>query len=146
MKLLTMLAFATLCTLCSTVARAADRSYTIGTVWDITYIQTEPGHFDDYLDNLAANWQMMMEAQKKDGTILSYKIIASSKANPQDWDLMLMVEMPNYASLDKGPAYFDALMAKVLQSSREKAAAASKDRGKLRTVIGSKLGQELKFN
>jgi hypothetical protein len=143
MKTLFSLASATCFALCSLTIFAADRSYTNGSVWDITYVQTEPGHFDDYLQNLAENWKIMMDAQKKDGVILSYKIITSSKGNMQDWNLMLMVEMPNFASLDKGPEYYDALMANVLKTSQEKAAADSKERGKLRTIIGNKLGQEL---
>lgn len=143
--LFTRLSLAATLLACSVAVSADDRSYTNGSVWDITYVQTEPGRFDDYLDNLAQNWRLMLEAQKKDGTILSYKMIASTQSNLQDWDLMLMIEMPNYAVLDKGPDYYDALMAKVLKSSRESASKATVERGKLRTIIGNKLGQELKF-
>lgn len=143
--LLTRLSLAATLLACSVTVSADDRSYTNGSVWDITYVQTEPGRFDDYLDNLAQNWRLMLEAQKKDGTILSYKMIASTQSNLQDWDLMLMIEMPNYAVLDKGPDYYDALMAKVLKSSRDSASKATVERGKLRTIIGNKLGQELKF-
>ncbi|GMG86944.1 hypothetical protein [Biformimicrobium ophioploci] len=133
--------FATLALSSNTLADT--RSYSQGTVWEVSYIRTEPGHFDHYMDNLQSKWKKFLEAEIESGTVISYKVIAAQPGNLEDWDLMLLVERPNFATYDKGPEYYDEIAKKVLNQTREQGAEATIERGKIRTILGNRLGQEL---
>lgn len=144
MKNLVKLAVFLVTTLALTSNALADtRSYTQGTVWEVSYIRTEPGHFDHYLANLQGKWKKFLDTEIKNGTVVSYKVIAAQPGNLQDWDLMLLVERPNFATLDKGPDYYDEIAKQVFNETPEQGAEATIERGKLRTILGSRLGQEL---
>ena len=57
-----------------------DRQYTDGPVTEVDYIQVEYGHFAEYIDWLNSTWKPTMEAMKKAGIIIDYKVFqASSK-------------------------------------------------------------------
>ncbi len=126
-------------------AQAADRVYDdTGSVWTVGYIETKPGHFDDYIENLHSIWKRYLDEQKKDGSVLSYKMIAVGFPRDGEPDLMLMVEYKNYAAFDRGNAYFDEL-AKKLQGGTKQATQSNIDREELRTLRGGWVGRELKF-
>ena len=56
-------------------ARAQDeRQYTDGPVTEVDYIQVEYGHFEEYIDWLNSTWKPTMEAMKKAGLIIDYKV------------------------------------------------------------------------
>ena len=57
-------------------AQADDRVYNDGgSVWTVSYIETKPGYFDEYIANLNQIWRRYLDEQKKDGDVLSYKMI-----------------------------------------------------------------------
>lgn len=126
-------------------AVAQDRVYDDGTVWDVSYVKTEPGQFDAYLSNLNQNWKRMMEAAKAEGHILSYMILASQPSNRDDWDLMLLVEYPNMAALDNSREVFERNAREVLQTNPEERSRATVERRKLRELVGGKLARQLVF-
>ena len=68
-------AFSAAALLSSPAAFAQESSYTYGTVWEFSYIQTEPGQFEKYLDWLSGDWRKIMELQKKEGVVVSYHIL-----------------------------------------------------------------------
>ncbi|MBT8136437.1 MAG: hypothetical protein KJO54_05395 [Gammaproteobacteria bacterium] len=115
-----------------------------GSVWTVSFIETKPGHFDDYIDNLNNIWRRYLDAQKKDGDVLSYKMIPISFPRDGEPNLMLMVEFKNWASFDRGNDYFDKL-AKKLQGGIDKATQSNIDREALRELRGGFVGQEIKF-
>ena len=126
-------------------ALAADRVYDdSGSVWTVGYIETKPGHFDDYIANLHSIWKRYLDEQKKDGSVLSYKMIAVGFPRDGEPNLMLMVEYKNYAAFDRGNAYFDEL-AKKLQGGTEQATQSNIDREALRELRGGWVGRELTF-
>ena len=127
------------------VANADDRAYTDGgSVWTVSFIETKPGHFDDYIENLSNIWKRYLDAQKEDGDVLSYKMIPVSFPRDGEPNLMLMVEFKNWASFDRGNDYFDKL-AQRLQGGIDQATQSNIDREALRELRGGFVGQEIHF-
>ena len=80
-----------------------DRQYTDGPVTEVDYVQVEYGHFAEYIDWLNSTWKPTMEAMKKAGLIIDYKVF---QANPKSLDqpnIYLWITFKNAAAaLDKG--------------------------------------------
>ena len=121
-----------------------ERVYQQGTVWNITYVRTEPGQFDAYMADLNSLYRPILDEQIKRGMIKSYKIIGAQPGNAKDWDLMLMVESENWASFDIPQEEFDRILDEVAGDSFDDGSA-TVDRRKLREILGGKSGQELVF-
>ncbi|MCK5425136.1 MAG: hypothetical protein KAI89_07170 [Emcibacter sp.] len=130
--------------LMSTSALSADRVYESGSVWNISFVQTKPGKYNDYLADLKNVWRVYLEAQMKDGHVLSYKILNVAASRKNESNLVLMVEFKNWASFDRDDEYFEKMAAKI-QGSVEKSTQANVDRESLRILNGSVLLQEVKF-
>src|SRR6476619_177714 len=61
-------------------ARAQDvRQYTEGPVTLVQEIGVEYGHFEEYIDWLNSTWKPTMEANKKAGIIIDYKVFSSTQ-------------------------------------------------------------------
>lgn len=126
-------------------AQADDRAYVDGgSVWAVTFVETKPGYFDDYIENLDQQWRRYLDAQKEDGLVLSYKMIPIAFPRDGEPNLMLMVEFKDWATFDNGNEYFDEL-AERLQGGIEQATQSNIDREKLRSLRGGFAGQEIKF-
>lgn len=123
-------------------ASAADHNYTQGSVWKISYVQTKPGHFDDYINDMAHIFERFNEAQKALGRVISYKVLRLSDARDNEPNLILMVEYPNYAVLDTTDAVWDEAR-KDLFGTMKKEHGAAIDREALRTLRGDVYAQEL---
>lgn len=128
----------------SVSAISADRVYDNGSVWNISFVHTKPGKYDDYLADLNNVWRVYLEAQMKDGDVLSYKIMNVAARRKNESNLVLMVEFKNWATFDRSNEYYDKLTEKI-QGSVQKSTQAAVDRGSLRTLNGSVLLQEVKF-
>src|SRR2546427_7980559 len=59
-----------------------DRQYTDGPVTEVDYVQVEYGHFPEYIDWLNSTWKPTMEAMKKAGLIIDYKVFQASPKSP----------------------------------------------------------------
>src|SRR5580704_18846077 len=98
-------------------ARAQDeRQYTDGPVTAVTYIKVEYGHFEEYIDWLNSTWKPTMEATKKAGLIIDYKVFSSTPPSPDHPDIILWITYKNMAALDKG-AEEEAVAKKVICST-----------------------------
>ena len=126
------------------IAGAADRPYSEGTVQEVSSIRTEPGRFDDYVAWLAGPWKKMMEAQKAAGLIVDYAVYSAAPRSPKDPDLYLVTVYKNIAALDDFAAKSDPISEKIEGSLAEQNRAYI-ERGKLRTVLGSELIREAVF-
>src|ERR1700746_2815286 len=84
-------------------ARAQDvRQYTDGPVVRLDYIQVEYGHFEEYVDWLKSTWKPTMEAMKKAGLIIDYKVVRATPKTPDQPNIVLMITFKNMAAaLDK---------------------------------------------
>lgn len=125
-------------------AMSAERVWESGTVWSVSFAKTKPGKYNDYLADLNNVWRKYIEAQMKDGDIVSYKILNMAAARADESNLILMVEFKNWATFDRGAEYFEK-MAEKIQGSLDKSTQANIDRGALRTLNGQILLQEVKF-
>ena len=127
---------------------AAEKSYKDTTIWNVSMISVEPGQDDAYLDSLKGYYTTVMEEAIRQKLILSYKILVGNRANPSDFNVMILTEGPNWASLDGLDAKFDAIAAK-FAGSADKATEMDKktmtDRAKIRTIFGSKMMQQVEF-
>ena len=126
----------------STFGWAQDaKPYTEGPVTEVSYIKIKPGRFDDYMQFLSTTYRANMEAQKKAGLILGYRIYGKQARTPQEPDLILTITYANMAALDRTDEA-DAVMAKLLGNSAAQSKATI-ERGPMREVLGSELIREL---
>lgn len=120
----------------------AQRPYRDGSVWNISFIKMEPGMESAYLTYLTTDWKREQEAAKKEGLILSYKVIGTEGHTPGDWNLMLMTEFKDLATMEANGPKFEALATK-LAGSDEKMRQGYKDRTAIRQVMGNRLAREV---
>ena len=124
-------------------ARAQDaRQYTDGPVTEVAYIHVEYGHFEEYIDWLNSTWKPTMEATKKAGLIIDYKVFKLTPKSPDQPNIYLWITFKNAAAaLDKG-IELDAVAAKVIGSTefQNKARVA---RTEYRKVLGTEYIREL---
>ena len=125
-------------------AQSEDRVYERGSVWFITYVETKPGHFDDYLTDISMVWKKYLDENIKNGKILSYKVLSVAFPRDNEPNLILMVERPNWAVSDTPAEYWDSV-AKKVQGSLDKAKQANINREELRTIRGGMSANELIF-
>lgn len=120
------------------------RPYTEGPVRFVSYIRTKPGKFDEYMKYLQGPYKTLSEALKKDGVIVGYAIYASVPRNPEDWDIVLIVDYKNMAALDGLDDRTDPIAERLLGSLEQRNQQYA-DRGTLRDVLGSRLLRELQL-
>ena len=116
-----------------------------GTYWTVTGVDTKPGHFDDYLADLKANYRRSLDMQVADGKVKSYSMFANVHARDGEADLWLLVEWNSGADmLDTPVEYFEGLTAKIF-GSLDQGESANIDRGELRTILSTSLLREMSF-
>ena len=93
-----------------------DRQYTDGPVTEVDYIQVEYGHFAEYIDWLNSTWKPTMEAMKKAGIIIDYKVFQATPKSPDQPNIYLWITYKNMAALDKG-VELEAVAKKVICST-----------------------------
>src|SRR5262249_46688289 len=54
------------------IAQADDHPYSLGTVWEVTYVQAKPSKFEDYMKFLSTTYTKEMDAAKAKGLVTSY--------------------------------------------------------------------------
>ena len=113
-----------------------------GTVWQLSFIRVKPGMDSAYNKYLATDWKKEQEALKADGMILSYKVIGTEAHSPSDWNLLLMVEFKDLATLEANQDKADALLQKMFGGD-EKVMQGYKDRSEIREVMGTRLGRQI---
>jgi len=83
-------------------ARAQDvRHYTEGPVTLVQEISVEYGHFEEYIDWLNSTWKPTMEATKKAGIIIDYKVFSATPQSPDRPSIILWITYQNMAALDR---------------------------------------------
>jgi hypothetical protein len=113
-----------------------------GTVWELSFIHVKPGMGPAYDKYLASDWKKEQDALKAAGITLSYRVIGAEAHSPGDWNLMLMVEYKDLASLEANQDKADALLEKMFGGD-EKVMQGYKDRSEIREVLGTRLAQEV---
>jgi hypothetical protein len=119
-----------------------NRQYRNGSVWQISFIQMKPGMDTAYLNYLTGDWKRENEALKKDGQILSYKVITTEGHTSTDWNIMLMIEYKDLATMEANEAKADNLAQTVIGTD-EKQMQGYRDRLQIREVMGTRLAREI---
>lgn len=118
--------------------------YTEGTVWSLSFVRSKPGMTNDYLRNLAAEWRKVADEMKKEGLIVSYKVLMGNAANKEDWDVMTLIEYKNMAALDGIDEKVEAIATKIL-GNEEKVKGGYIKRSEIREILGEKIVREVIF-
>ena len=123
-------------------ARAQDeRAYTEGPVTEEDYIHVEYGHFEEYIDWLNSTWKPTMEATKKAGLIIDYKVFTATPKSLDQPNIYIWITYKNMAALDKGVE--EEAVAKKVIGSTEVQNKARVARTEYRKVLGSEYIREL---
>ena len=124
------------------------RGYTDGPVTEVDYIAVEYGHFDEYIAWVTSTWVPTMEAAKKAGLIIGYKVFQASPKSPDQPNVYLEItykDMAAYAGdIGDQAASFEAVTEKVICSSACQNQARV-HRNDFRKVLGTEVIRELIF-
>lgn len=83
-----------------TVCAQTDATVTKGSVFEVRMVKTTAHSQEDYLQRLNAFYLPVMRKAQEQGLIKSYKLLAGTASNEDDYDVMLLVE-------HAGMAYYD---------------------------------------
>ena len=128
--------------LCGSVIAQVNRPYRNGSVWSIGFIKMKPGMETAYLNYVATDWKRDQEALKKDGLILSYKVLSTEAHTTGDWNLMLLTEYKDLAAMEANEAKEEALYQRVVGND-EKQRQGYRERLEIREVMGGRLAREI---
>ena len=118
------------------------RHYTDGPVTELDYIQVEYGHFEEYVEWLNSTWKPTMEAMKRAGLILDYKVVRATPKSPDQPNIVLMITFKDgAAALDRGVEQEE--VAKQVIGSTEFQNQAREGRNRYRRVLGIEYVREL---
>ena len=119
-----------------------NRPYHNGSVWNIAFIRIKPGMDTLYMNYIAGQWKAEQEAQKKDGNILSYKVISVEAHTPGEFNLMLMTEYKSLAAMEASQDKAEAVAQKVVGDDAAQIKG-YKERAEIRDVLGARLAREI---
>ena len=122
--------------------------YGYGPVTEVDYIHVNYGHFAEYMAWVTSTWQPTMEAAKKAGLIIGYKVFQSSPKSVNDPNVYLEITYKNMAAYagdigDQADA-FEAVTEKVICSLACQNQARV-HRNEIRTVLGTEVTREVVF-
>ncbi len=129
-------------TLSIVVVAQVSRPFRNGTVWNVALIQMKPGMETAYLNYVAGDWKREQEALKKDGQIISYKVLTTEAHGSGDWNIMLMTEYKNMATMEANETKADNL-AQTVSGNDEKQMQGYRDRLQIREVLENRLAREI---
>jgi hypothetical protein len=119
-----------------------DRQYADGPVTQVGYIHVEYGHFAEYIDWLNSTWKPTLEAMKKAGLVIDYKVFQLTPKTPDQPNMYLWITFKNAAAaLDKG-VELEYVARKVIGST-DYQNKKRVERGGYRKFMGSELIREL---
>ena len=131
------------CLLIAMSAAVAQEHYTEGPLWRVQLIHVKPGKMDAYLSSLRESTKPLLEEQKRQGTIVDYKVfLKETKTSPADWDICVAVQFKNHAALDGLAAKGEAARDKILGGKQQGQTLVEK-REDMREILTSDLMQEI---
>jgi hypothetical protein len=128
--------------LCVSVYAQVTRPFHNGSVWTLAFIRIKPGMDSAYLNYVANDWKRIQEAAKKEGLILSYKVLVTEGHTAGDWNLILMTEVKDLATLEANEKKADALGQRLVGDD-QKQMQGYRERAEIREVMGTRLAREL---
>jgi len=129
-------------TLSVVVFAQVNRPFRNGTVWSIGFIRMKPGFETAYLNYVAGDWKREQDALKKDGQIISYKILQTEAHGSTDFNLMLLTEYKDLATYEKNLEKADALLQTVIGDDN-KQRQGYRERLEIREVLADRIAREI---
>jgi len=120
----------------------AQEHYTEGPVWRVSLIRVKPTHMDEYLTTLQQTTKPFYEEAKRQGIIVDYKVfLKETKANPEDWDICVAVQLKNHAAMDGLDAKLEGVRDKIL-GGKQQAHQLAEKREEIRETVSSEVMEE----
>ena len=126
----------------ATSAKGSNAPYNEGPVWTLTMIKTKTGLADEYLKQITGTVKLVYDEEKKRKIILDYKILNGKASGPQDFNILILVEYPNWAAFDNLRDKMDPILEKVMGTEDQRRAIAVK-RLDIREILGTKTMREI---
>ncbi len=124
------------------VLAQVNRPYRNGSVWNVAFIRMKPGMETAYLNYIATDWKRNQEALKKDGLILSYKVLTTEAHGGGDFNIMLMTEFKDLATMEANETKADNLAQQIIGND-QKQMQGYKERLEIREVLQDRLAREI---
>lgn len=118
------------------------RPYRNGSVWTVALIRVHPGMNEAYMNYLAGQWKANQEAAKKENLILSYKVLTTETHGSDDWNMLLMTEYKDLATMEANEPKEDALAQRMIGND-QKQIQGYRERSEIREVVGTRLAREV---
>ena len=126
----------------ATNTNGSSAPYNEGPVWTLTMIKTKTGLADEYLKQITGSVKPVYDEEKKQKIILDYKILNGEASGAQDFNILILVEYPNWAAFDNLRDKMDPIVAKVMGTEEQRRATAVK-RLDIREILGTKTMREI---
>jgi hypothetical protein len=126
----------------TTAAKGSSAPYNEGPVWTLTMVKTKTGLSDDYIKQITGTVKPVYDEEKKQKIIVDYKILNGEASNPQDFNILILVEYPNWAAFDSLRDKMDPIVEKIIGSEDQRRATAVK-RLDIREILGTKTMREI---
>jgi hypothetical protein len=133
---------ATPATTATKAAGGSSAPYNEGPVWTLTMIKTKTGLADEYIKQITGTVKPVYDEEKKQKVILDYKILNGEASDPHDFNILILVEYPNWAAFDNLRDKMDPVVAKVMGSEEQRKELAVK-RLDVREILGTKTMREI---
>lgn len=124
---------------------AQDQHFDAGTYWQVTSVETKPGMFDAYIENLDGLWRKQMDMLKEDGKVVSYRMFTNVSPRHGEPDLYLMVEWSSAAAMMDTPVEYWNEMTKKLTGSLDASRDRAIKREDMRTIMSDSVLREISF-
>ena len=118
------------------------RYYRPGTIWTVTTIRIHSGMDPAYLQYLDGAFKKDSDAAVKAKYMKSYKILRSIDDDESSWNMLLLREYDNLASMEANEEKADALSRQVLAEDDAKQMQGYENRSKTREVLATKTMRE----
>ena len=126
----------------SKAGAGSNAPYIEGPVWTLTMIKTKTGLSDDYIKQITGTVKPVYDEEKKQKIILDYKILNGEASNPQDFNILILIEYPNWAAFDSLRDKMDPIVEKVMGPEEQRRTTAVK-RLDIREILGTKTMREI---
>jgi hypothetical protein len=126
----------------SVPAIAQQSSVKGGPLWTAARIDVEDGQYENYMDFLMKTWAPNQEFAKSQGWISDYYILDNFNAREGEPDIILITrfnEFPSNAEIERR----NAIMNERMKQDDHSGDAASGQRTKMRTLMGSVMYREM---
>jgi len=124
------------------VLAQVNRPYRNGSVWNVAFIRMKPGMETAYLNYIATDWKRSQEASKKEGLILSYKVLTTEAHGGGDFNIMLMTEYKDLATMEANENKAENLAQQIVGND-QKQMQGYKERLEIREVLQDRLAREI---